>query len=687
MLEEDLAYREYAPVDYCNHCQTTLAREQVWGEDRVCERCGNPVVKKDLNQWKLRITNYADELLDFEGLDWPDRVRSMQENWIGRSEGVEFALKMDGSGELGFRVFTTRPDTVFGMTFCVLAPEHELVDQITTAEQKEDIKDYIAAAQRKDEIERTTDEQEKDGVFTGAYAINPMNGELVPVWIADYVLSTYGTGAIMGVPGHDERDFNFARKYGLGTPVVIVSNEQLDSVPDGDELTEPILQKEDSVMVNSPGFEGAVWPDSFNSVADHMQKEGFGERQVNYRLRDWLISRQRMWGTPIPVVYCESCGMQPVPYNELPVLLPDDAEFKPTGESPLKYHHGFLKTSCSKCGGDAERETDTMDTFICSSWYYYAYVVPYWKKGQRLVRDDCPWDVDKINSLCPVDQYTGGIEHATMHLLYFRFFTKALADLGLLDFREPTKRLFNQGMILGEDHEKMSKSRGNVVNPDLLVQQYGADTVRAYLMFLGPWDAGAAWNSQGIEGLARFFKAVWTLCHAEQKDTSTPSPDTEKKLRKSLHQTIKKVTNDLQNFRFNTAIAAVMSLRNVLKGEAEAAGSEVWNECLEGMLLMLAPIAPHITEELWQKLKPGSGSVHWQPWPAFDEELVSEDLITLVVQINGKMRDRVEIPAGTSKEETEQTALVAPKAQPYLEGKQIHKVIVVPERLVNIVCG
>ena len=685
MLEEDLAYREYAPVDYCNHCQTTLAREQVWGEDRVCERCGNPVVKKDLNQWKLRITNYADELLDFEGLDWPERVRSMQENWIGRSEGVDFALKIDGSGDLSFRVFTTRPDTVFGMTFCVLAPEHVLVDQITTAEQKEAVESYIAAAQRKDEIERTAEGQEKDGVFTGAHAVNPMNGELVPVWIADYVLASYGTGAIMGVPGHDERDFNFARKYGLGTPVVIVSKEQLDSVPDGAELTEPILQKEDSVMVNSPGFEGAVWPDSFNRVADHMQKQGFGERQVNYRLHDWLISRQRMWGTPIPVVYCESCGILPVPYHELPILLPDDAEFKPTGESPLKYHHGFLKTSCPECGGDAERETDTMDTFICSSWYYYAYVAPYWKKGERLVRDDSPWDVDKINSLCPIDQYTGGIEHATMHLLYFRFFTKVLADLGLLDFREPTRRLYNQGMILGEDHEKMSKSRGNVVNPDLLVKQYGADTVRAYLMFLGPWDAGAAWNSQGIEGLARFFKAVWTLCNAEEKDTSTASPDTEKKLRKSLHQTIKKVTNDLQNFRFNTAIAAVMSFRNVLKAEAEASGSEVWNECLEGMLLMLAPIAPHITEELWQKLKPGSGSVHRQPWPAFDEELAAEDLITLVVQVNGKVRDRLEIPAGTSKEETEQSALAAPKVQSYLEGKQIHKVIVVPERLVNIV--
>ena len=733
MLEEDLAYREYAPVDYCNHCQTTLAREQVWGENRVCERCENPVVKKELNQWKLRITNYAEELLDFEGLDWPERVRSMQENWIGRSEGVEFALKITGSEnsvgpdtigpdtiyenstgpdnisentagldtisedtvgpdympaeDLSFRVFTTRPDTVFGMTFCVLAPEHVLVDQITTAEQKEVVEAYKAAAQRKDEIERTAEGQEKDGVFTGAYAINPMNGELVPIWIADYVLASYGTGAIMGVPGHDERDFHFARKYELPTPVVIVPLEQIENVPDGAELTEPILSKENSVMVNSLGFDGAFWPGSFNRVADHMQKQGFGERQVNYRLHDWLISRQRMWGTPIPVVYCKSCGMQPVPYQELPVVLPDDAEFKPTGESPLKYHKGFLETSCPECGGEAERETDTMDTFICSSWYYYAYVAPYWKKGETLSQTDSPWDVDKISALCPVDQYTGGIEHATMHLLYFRFFTKALADLGVLNFREPTRRLFNQGMILGEDHEKMSKSRGNVVNPDQLVKQYGADTVRAYLMFLGPWDAGAAWNSQGIEGLARFFKAVWSLCNAEEKNASTPTPDTENKLRKALHQTLKKVTQDLQHFRFNTAIAAVMSFRNVLKAEAEASGSEVWNECLEGMLLMLAPIAPHITEELWQKLKPRSGSVHRQPWPAFDEELAAEDLITLVVQVNGKVRDRLEIPAGTSKEEAEQSAMVAPKIQTYIEGRKIHKVIVVPERLVNIVCG
>ena len=686
MLENDLAYREHAPVDYCNQCQTTLAREQVWGEDRVCERCQNPVVKKKLNQWKLRITKYADELLDFDGLDWPERVRTMQQNWIGRSEGVEFSLKVSGYDNLNFLVFTTRPDTVFGMTFCVLAPEHELVDQITTSQQKIAVEAYKESAQKKNEIERTAEGQEKDGVFTGTFAINPMNGDSVPIWIADYVLASYGTGAIMAVPGHDERDFHFARKYDLPTPVVVVAQQELDSIPDGDNLSEPILLKEGSVMVNSQNFDGSLWPESYNRVADMMEKEGFGERRINFRLHDWLISRQRMWGTPIPIVYCESCGMQQVPYEELPVVLPDDAEFKPTGESPLKYHEGFLKTKCPNCGADAERETDTMDTFICSSWYYYAYVAPYWKKGETLKKNDQPWDVEKIRNMCPVDQYTGGIEHATMHLLYFRFYTKALSDMGMLDFREPTKRLFNQGMILGEDHEKMSKSRGNVVNPDDLVQKYGTDTVRAYLMFLGPWDAGAPWNPHGIEGLARFFKGVWTLCQMEVPEKISVKTETEKQLRKTLHQTIKKTGEDLEHFRFNTAIAALMSFRNVLKSAPEAAGSDVWQKCLEGMLLMLAPIAPHITEELWQKIKPDSGSIHQQAWPEYDESLIVEEMVTMVVQINGKVRDRLEMPASTSKEEAEQSALAAPKAQSYLEGRQIRKIIVVPERLVNIVC-
>ncbi len=687
MMEEDLAYREHAPVDFCTNCQTTLAREQVWGEDRICERCQNPVIKKKLNQWKLRITKYADELLNFKDLDWPERVCTMQENWIGRSEGVEFSLKVFDQNNLDFRVFTTRPDTVFGMTFCVLAPEHELVEKITTPEQLNDVNSYVKEASRKNEIERTSEKLEKDGVFTGAYALNPLNNEKVPIWIADYVLASYGTGAIMAVPGHDERDFNFARKYNLPIKVVIVHESQKNSIPKSPDIEGPILQKENSIMVNSSYFDGHVWPKSFKIIAEKMEAMGIGERQVNYRLRDWLISRQRMWGTPIPVVYCKSCGMNPVPYEQLPVLLPDDAEFKPTGESPLKYHKDFLKTTCPNCGKEAKRETDTMDTFICSSWYYYAYLSPYWKKGEKITKKDFPWDIKKINDLCPVDQYTGGIEHATMHLLYFRFFTKALADIGIIDFREPTKKLFNQGMILGEDHEKMSKSRGNVVNPDDLVKKYGTDTVRAYLMFLGPWDAGAPWNPHGIEGLARFFKGVWSLCHLKIKKDIKQNKNLEKQLIKSLNQTIKKTKEDYESFRFNTAIAAMMSFRNTLKTSSEAAGTNVWKECLEKLLLILAPVAPHLTEELWNKIKPNEGSIHIQEWPEYDQELANEEKITLVIQVNGKVRDKFEMLKGTGKFESEKKALESSKVIPYIKDKKIHKVIFVPDRLVNIVCN
>ncbi len=684
MLEMGLAYREYAPVDFCNHCQTTLAREQVWGEERLCERCSNPVVKKELNQWKLCITKYVEELLDFSGLEWPEKVKAMQTNWIGRSEGVEFALKIAGAEEQSFRVFTTRPDTVFGMTFCVLAPEHALVEQITTPEQQEVVQAYCEAAARKDEIERTAEGKEKDGVFTGAYAINPMNGAEVPIWIADYVMASYGTGAIMAVPAHDERDFAFACKYGLPTPTVIVPEGQRDNAPDADSLETLFTDKAGSVMVNSPGFDGLRWPQSFDSVAAHMEREGLGERQVNYRIRDWLISRQRMWGTPIPVVYCNDCGMQPVPYEQLPVELPDDAQFKPTGESPLKHHQGFLQATCPKCGGAAERETDTMDTFICSSWYYYGYLAPYWQRGATLAKDSQPWDLETMRAWGPVDQYTGGIEHATMHLLYFRFYTKALADMGLLDFREPATRLFNQGMILGEDHEKMSKSRGNVVNPDDLVQHYGTDTVRLYLMFLGPWDAGAPWNPHGIEGASRFLRSVWTLALQETSEVSE-NAEAEQKVRRALHQTIKKVTDDLQHFRFNTAIAALMSFRNQLRSEGEQIGGELQEEAVRALLLLLAPLAPHIAEELWQRRCPDTGSVHLQPWPEHDETLAADDLVTLVVQVNGKLRDRLEVPAGLERTEVERLALASEKIQPHLSGQSVRKVIVVPNRLVNIV--
>ncbi|MBF0279583.1 MAG: leucine--tRNA ligase [SAR324 cluster bacterium] len=682
--EHGLAYRDYSPVDFCTTCNTTLAREQVIGEMRLCERCENPVIKKDLNQWKLKITKYSEELLNYEGMEWPDRVKAMQTQWIGKSEGVEFNLQVSCEENLSFRVFTTRPDTVFGMTFCVLAPEHPLTEKITTNERMEAVEEYKKAAARKSEIERTAEGQEKDGVFTGAYAVNPMNQEKIPIWIADYVLASYGTGAIMAVPAHDQRDFDFARKYELPIRVVILSKETSEIIPE-DQLAEAYISKENTVMVNSARFDGLEWPTGFDRVAEYFENNKIGERKINYRLHDWLISRQRMWGTPIPFVHCSACGIVPVPYEELPVRLPDDAEFQPTGESPLKYHEGFLKTTCPQCGETAERETDTMDTFFCSSWYYYAYVSPYWKKGQKLTRNDLPWDKNLGDYWLPVDQYTGGIEHATMHLLYFRFFTKAMADMGLIEFREPTKKLFNQGMILGEDHEKMSKSRGNVVNPDSIVQQFGVDAVRIYLMFIGPWDGGGPWNSKGIEGIIRFLKDVWNIASTESVQSNTTDFDDSDSLRKSTHQTLKKVTGDYNQFKFNTAIASLMAFRNLLKDIPENQYlSSSWNEAVDCLILMLAPIAPFISEELWHQRHEGD-SVHLQHWPQFNEELSRESMLMLVVQVNGKLRDKFEISADLDESEIKQKALSSPKIQSYLVEKTVRKVIVVKNKLVNIV--
>ena len=683
--ENGLAYQEYAPVDFCTTCNTTLAREQVIGEQRLCERCENPVIKKELNQWKLKITQYSEELLNFEGMEWPEPVKQMQTKWIGKSEGVEFRLRVAGEGGHIFRVFSTRPDTVFGMTFCVLAPEHPLVDIITSETQSQVVQEYQERAVRKSEIERTAEGKEKDGVFTGAYAINPLNQHRIPIWIADYVVASYGTGAIMAVPAHDHRDLQFARKYQLPVVVVIQPKDSTDVIPTGEQLSEAFVSKEDTIMANSGDFNGLEWPLGFEKIAEFMEAQGIGERKVNFRLHDWLISRQRMWGTPIPFVHCIDCGVVPVPYEELPVTLPEDAEFKPTGESPLKYHEGFLKTNCPQCDNVAERETDTMDTFFCSSWYYYAYLSPYWKKGQKLTRDELPWDKKLADYWLPVDQYTGGIEHATMHLLYFRFFTKVLADMGLLPFREPTKRLFNQGMILGEDREKMSKSRGNVINPDSIVQQNGVDAVRAYLMFIGPWEAGGPWSSRGIEGIVRFLKDVWNLSKTQYSGTTVFDAEEIKLLKKTTHQTLKKVTQDFTQFKFNTAIAALMSFRNVMKELAQrTCATPAWEEALDTLLLMLAPIAPHFAEELWQQRHAGD-SIHLQRWPQFDEELAREELTTLVVQVNGKLRDRLEIPMDLEQSVVEEKVLNSPKIQPYLADQTIRKLIIIKNKLVNIV--
>jgi len=693
MYARGLAYRALAPVDWCPKDNTTLAREQVVGAGRVCERCGTPVIKKNLEQWFLKITAYADELLDFSGIEWPERVRTLQENWIGKSVGVEFELKVQGHPGVSFRVFTTRPDTVYGMTFAVLAPEHPLVDRLTTPEHRQTVEAYKFKAARESDIERLSTEKERDGVFIGSYVINPMNGEPAPIFVADYVLLTYGTGAIQGVPAHDARDFAFARKYQLLTPVVVAPPGW-----DGRPLGEAYLDA--GTMVNSGPFTGLPSREGWERIADHMEQHGIGQRKANCRVHDWLISRQRYWGTPIPIIYCPHCGTVPVPESDLPVRLPEDAEFLPTGESPLKLHEGFRRTRCPQCSGQAERETDTMDTFIDSSWYQYRYLSPH--DAQR------PFDPKVGRHWLPVDQYTGGVEHAVMHLLYTRFWTKVMRDLGLVAFSEPMLRLFNQGVILGEDGEKMSKSRGNVVNPDEYVQSVGADTVRAYLMFIGPWEGGGPWNSRGIEGAHRFLQRVWNLVLETGPGRRAPgparnpgvapspsrmktpvgawSPDSgSRELAHWTHKTIKKVTEDLEGFHFNTAIAALMEFVNYLyRVKEEQVEMPAWQEAIRSLVLVLAPMTPHLTEELWAQMGE-SYSIHLQRWPSYDATLARAELVTLVLQVDGKVRDRVQVQADLTDAQARELALRNEKVRKFMDGRQLADVVVVPGRLVNVV--
>jgi leucyl-tRNA synthetase len=779
LYKHDLAYRKMSPVDWCPHCNTTLAREQVWGEDRHCERCGTPVIKKDLEQWFFRTTNYAEELLDFSHIDWPERVQALQTNWIGRSEGASVIFRTEDGDPL--EVFTTRPDTLWGATFMVLAPEHPLVEKITSAEQQAEVDAYVQQAARQSDIQREAIDKDKTGVFTGGYAINPVNQARIPIWIADYVLMTYGTGAIMAVPSHDERDFEFALKFGLPILPVIERTDDLaksyaapgsmtegfaaalqgagipyeqkdggfylkippDKIDDYVEIasrhvrssywTEVVgkrwlfifkddVTKWDSVeteqcilercqaydsamwdkrtvmemlwanefyrdalyhheygmMINSNEFSGTPGDEAVRKVIDWLEEKGVGKGAINYRLRDWLISRQRYWGSPIPIVYCKKCGIVPVPDEELPVLLPDDVEWLPTGESPLKLHPTWKYTTCPKCGGEAERETDTMDTFMCSSWYHLRYLSPDY--------DQWPFDPVEYDYWMPVDIYTGGIEHATMHLIYTRFFHKAGRDMGIMKGPEPMLQLRNQGIILGEDSEKMSKSRGNVIAPDDLVARYGADTVRAYLMFFARWDMGGPWNSSGIEGAARWVRRTWTLFTEPWDQKNAASQDVRRGLRRKLHQTLGQVTHDYETLEFNTIISALMELLNEMykAREAGALGTPEWDEAQDIYLRMMAPSTPHLAEELWMRLgKPYS--VHTQSWPEVDEDAAAEEKITLVVQVNGRVRDRIEAPVDISEADAKALALASEAVQKHLDGKPPRKVIVVPGRLVNIV--
>jgi leucyl-tRNA synthetase len=667
-----LAYRQLAPVDWCPNCNTTLAREQVIGEDRRCERCETPVIKRDLEQWYLRITNYAERLLNFDGLDWPERVITMQRNWIGRSEGAELefrALLPDGSDQ-PLRVFTTRPDTVYGATFMVVAPEHPIVPLITTPDHAREVEEYVARARRETEIERTATTREKTGVFTGGYCLNPFTHERIPVYVADYVLMGYGTGAIMAVPAHDQRDFEFARKYGLEIRPVYTA-------PDGSAggpLEEALIHG--GVTINSGPFNGLSEEEAKRAITAYADREGIGRATVTYRLRDWLISRQRYWGTPIPIVYCEKDGIVPVPEEQLPVLLPEDAEFVPTGESPLKRDKRFINTTCPTCGGPARRETDTMDTFVDSSWYFYRYLSPH--------LESMPFDQEAAARWTPVQQYTGGIEHAILHLLYARFWTKAMRDLGLTSNEEPFLRLFNQGMILGPDGQKMSKSRGNVVNPDEQVARYGADAVRCYLMFIGPWSEGGPYALAGIDGVSRWLNRVWNVALAAPADGESDAMATRDLLR-AMHKTIKRVTNDYEGMRFNTMIAALMEYTNTLtRARDMRIDPAVWREAIDTLLLLLAPAAPHITEELWARCgRPYS--IHQQAWPTYDAALAADETIEIAVQVNGKVRDRVTVNADADEAAVREAALASANVRRYVEGHEIARAIYVPGRMLNLV--
>ena len=673
MYEQGLAYRASAPVNWCPTCQTVLANEQV--VDGKCERTGDVVIRREMDQWFFKITQYADELLDFSKvIDWPERIKSMQTNWIGRSEGVDigFDISEYGLTDKEIRTFTTRIDTIFGVTFLVLAPEHPLVTLLTAAEHRAAVEEYIGQARETSEIDRLSTEREKTGVFTGAYATNCLNGTRVPIWVGDYVLLTYGTGAVMGVPAHDARDFEFAKKFGLEITTVVAPPDR-----DGTDLKEAWVDKE-GTQVNSGRFDGLGNIDGYVAIANYVEEQGYGKRTVSYRMRDWLISRQRYWGTPIPIIYCDDCGPQPVPQDSLPVVLPDDAEFKPTGESPLRYHEGFLHTTCPRCGAHARRETDTMDTFVDSSWYFLRYVS----------RDyaNAPFDPDRVGLWNPVDQYTGGAEHAVMHLLYARFFTKVVRDLGLIEFGEPFLRLFNQGTVLS-GHMKMSKSRGNVIAPDAYVQDLGADVVRLYLMFMGPWEGGGDWSDSGINGVARWVNRLWDLCVKPVMELPTVNAPADRDLMRKTHQTIRTVTEDYERFKFNTALAAMMELTNEMMPvyESSTVSQKAWQDTVSSLLLLIAPMAPHISEELW--LRTGHAySIHQQTLPECDESLAAIEEATLVVQVNGKLRDRIVVPAEISEESAKAVAMSSDKVRAFVEGRDVIKVMFVPGRyLVSVV--
>ena len=678
--KKGLAYKKKASVNWCDTCGTVLANEQV--EDGKCWRCKSEVHKKDLAQWFFKITDYADELLaDLDKLPgWPERVKTMQANWIGRSEGLEFRLPAPAL-DAEIPVYTTRPDTVFGMTFVALAPEHPLVEKICAVSDKaEEIRAFCARVKKQSDIERSSSESEKEGIYTGLCCTNPFNGEQVEIWVTNYVLFEYGTGAVMAVPSEDQRDWMFAEKYGIRK---ILTIRPKDGELRLEDMTAAYTEKE-GILINSGKFTGMEMHAAMQAIMDEAEAQGYGKRRVNYRLRDWLISRQRYWGAPIPIINCPKCGEVLVPEAELPVRLPEDVSFAQGAVSPLSSSEHFLHCKCPTCGGDATRETDTMDTFICSSWYYYRYADP--KNTER------PFDRDKVNYWAPVDQYIGGIEHAILHLLYARFFTKVLRDAGMLDFDEPFTNLLTQGMVI-KDGAKMSKSLGNVVSPEEIIDRYGADTARLFILFAAPVDRDLDWSDQGVEGAYRFLGRVWRILgqFAEtikgapaSYDAATLSTE-EAELRRVLHATIKKVTEDVRDrFMFNTAISSIMELVNALYAfQDKELTPGLARETASALVRMLAPFAPHITAELWAELF--GGNVHAETWPQYDAAALVQDEVEIVLQINGKVRDRVKVATGLDRAALEQLAAELPRAKELTAGKTIVKVVCVPGKLVNIV--
>ena len=653
LYKNDLAYKKEAPVNWCDKCKTVLANEQVISGE--CERCGTTVIRKNMSQWFFRITKYAEELLqDLDKLDWPEKTKILQTNWIGKSVGAYVDFKVDGTDEK-FTVFTTRCDTLFGATYCVLSPEHELVDKITTPDKKEEVEKYKLEAAKQSEIERTSTTKEKTGVFTGSYAINPVNNKKIPIYISDYVLSSYGTGAIMAVPAHDTRDYEFAKKF----------NIEIIPVLEGGDISKEAYT-EDGVHINSGFLDGLNKEDAIKKMGEYLKENNLGEPTITYKLRDWLVSRQRYWGAPIPVVYCDDCGIVPVPEKDLPVVLPDDVEFTPDGESPLKKCESFVNCTCPKCGKPAKREVDTLDTFVCSSWYYLRY--------PDNANSNEPFNKELINKMLPVDKYIGGIEHACMHLLYARFFTKALRDMGYLNFDEPFKSLVHQGLILGPDGEKMSKSKGNTVSPDEYVEEYGADVLRGYLMFGFNYVEGGPWSDDGIKSIDKFYQRIGrTVDLITEEDTRYPEID------KVLNNTIKSINEDIERFQFNTCIARIMEYVNALSKL-----EKVPRYYIEQLLLVLAPFAPHISEELWNKIG-NEFSIHNQKYPEINTNVKEDDEIEVVVQINGKVRGKVTVPSDISEDDIKSKVREIENVKKYLEGATIVKEIYIPKKLVSIV--